>query len=154
MAVNIPAPFFRGFSPNPVRSGVSYFGAAVALTGAGQLLTQHLVLFRCEIAQIMAYAGTAGTGGASTVLDVLVSHVNLTTGVYDTPTSIWATTANKPTMLALNTGLFSTAKPDYLSGTSYSLALKPGDLIQLVCPTISSTGHALVNFSVALHLRG
>jgi hypothetical protein len=151
MAANIPAPFYKSSSSNPVRNVVEIYNTA-ALTVA--TLNQFVVPYRCEIGQIVAYAGTAGTVSGSSVLDILVSHVNLTTGVYDTPTSIWTTAANRPTMLSLNTGLFSLARPDK-SATSYGLALNVGDLINFTCASIGGgLGHALVCMSVALHIRG
>jgi hypothetical protein len=159
MAANIPTLQYKSHSANPVRN-VIQLQSPTALA-AGPLLT-YVIPFRCEIGQIAAYAGTAGTGGGSTVLDILVSHLNLTTGVYDTPTSLWGTAANRPTMLAVNTGLFNVARPDWLTNAatlaagqalSSSLALKPGDVIS-VSAAISSTGHALFALSIALHLRG
>jgi hypothetical protein len=80
------------------------------------------------------YAVTAGTGGANTVVDVLVNG-----------TSIWATAGNKPTLLATSTGEFANAV-----GDPNKTGVRPGDRISIQVASISSTGHARLSATVAL----
>jgi hypothetical protein len=148
MAVNIPSPFFKSSSAFATRHIIDHYQAAAVTVAT---LKTFVAPFRCEIGQIVASCGGAGAG--ITVLDVLVSHINLATGVYDTPTSIWTTAANRPTMPAAGTGVYSLAKPDR-SATSYGCALNVGDIVSITGASVGAGGSTLLSVSIALHIRG
>ncbi len=104
---------------------------AAAVTAALPLLA-WTAPFQCRIGGIQANGATAGTGGGSTVLDITING-----------TSVWVTTANRPTLLAVSTGNFALLAPD-------SRTIKRGDQVVMLVLTISTTGHALLNFSLTL----
>lgn len=117
---------------NPIRQVV--VGYANAAVTASQFLTEFVAPAPMRIGAVVAYAGTAGTGGASTVVDVLKNGV-----------SVYATATDRPTLLAVSTGEFNNPAP-----TTKSIAA--GDRIAIQVATISSTGHARLGVSVALEL--
>lgn len=118
---------------NPVRTVlVGYSSAAVT---ASQNLLEHVVLFPARIGAIKAYAETAGTGGGNTVLDVTING-----------TTAFTTAGNKPTLAATSTGEFANVNPEVRG-------LMPGDRVRLMVASISTTGHARLNLSVALELQ-
>lgn len=117
---------------NPVRSILHGYSSAAVTANA--IMTEYVMPFNGRIRAIQAYAGTAGTGGANTVLDVLLNG-----------TSIFTTTANRPTLLATSTGLFANLQPD-------TQAVQVGDLVTLKTLSISTTGQARVSLDVAVEL--
>src|SRR5262245_31092474 len=109
-------------------------GYSLAAVTAAQILSQYLVTAFGRLTGIKFYAVTAGTGGGNTVGDVLVNG-----------TSIWATAANRPTLLATSTGEFANTL-----GDAGKIVVRPGDRITLQINSVSSTGHAGVYASAAL----
>jgi hypothetical protein len=101
-------------------------------TTAGQYLTELQMPFAARLGGIQATAQLAGSGAGSTVLDVLING-----------TSIWTTTASRPTLLALSTGSFAVVSPG-------ARTLKRGDRLSLLVAAISTTGHARVALTVAI----
>src|SRR5262245_31805297 len=101
-------------------------GCSNAAVIATQVLTEYVVTVFGRLTGIKFLAVTAGTGGASTVCDVLLNG-----------TSVWSVAANRPTLLATSTGEFANSLPD-----PGSRGVRPGDRITLQVNTISSTGHA------------
>jgi hypothetical protein len=124
-------PGTRAQSKNIIDTIAGYSNAAVV---ASQFLTEWIVVAYGRITGIKVYAVTAGTGGANTVVDVLVNG-----------TSIWATAGNKPTLLATSTGEFANAV-----GDPNKTGVRPGDRISIQVASISSTGHARLSATVAL----
>lgn len=108
-----------------------YSNAAVT---ANQILTEYISLCYARITGIKAYAVTAGTGAANTVVDVLLNG-----------TSLWANAANKPTLLATSTGEFANTIAD-----AGMRGVRPGDRITIQIAAISTTGQARLMASVGL----
>jgi hypothetical protein len=124
-------PGTRAQSKNIIDTIAGYSNAAVV---ASQFLTEWVVVGFGRITGIKVYGATAGTGGATTVVDVLVNG-----------TSIWATAGNKPTLLATSTGEFANTV-----GDPNKTGVRPGDRISIQVASISSTGHARLSATVAL----
>ncbi len=104
-------------------------GAAVV---GGQILASVCLPFYCRIGGVQATAAVAGTGAGSTVLDLQING-----------TSIYVTTANRPTLLATSVGGFALMAPDVRT-------LKQNDILTLLVYSVSTTGHGKITFSVAL----
>jgi hypothetical protein len=124
-------PGTRAQAKNTVNVITGYSNAAVT---ASQFLTEFVCVSFARITGIKVYASTAGTGGATTVVDVLVNGA-----------SIWATAGNKPTLLATATGEFANAV-----GDPGKVGVRPGDRVAIQVLSISSTGHARLMATVAL----
>lgn len=107
----------------------AYSSAAVT---AGLNVEEFVVPFPCRLGGIQATAVTAGTGAGNTVLDILNGG-----------TSVYVTTANRPTLAATSTGAFACSAPE-------KRAVQVGDRLTLQAASISSTGHARLAFTVAL----
>ena len=116
---------------NPVRMVLHGYNAA-AVTAALSL-GKFLIPSRMKILNVMGKAGTAGAGAGNTVLDIKRNG-----------TSIYTTTANRPTLAAAaTTGEFANQNPNIRT-------LVAGDVIELLVLSVSDTGHADVTMSVAL----
>jgi hypothetical protein len=87
-----------------------------------------------RIIGVVANAATAGTGAGNTVLDILKNG-----------TTMYTTAANKPTLAATSTGEFANTLPDVQTVVA-------GDMIRLICASVSTTGHAAVAFSVVIEV--
>ena len=124
-------PGTRAQSKNITGYVTGYSNAAVT---AAQVLNEFVAVSFGRITGVKFYAVTAGTGGATTVGDVLKNG-----------TSIWATAANRPTLLATSTGEFANSV-----GDAGSVAVRPGDRITLQINSISSTGHARLMATCAI----
>lgn len=116
----------------PVKTVVDAY--SVAAVTAGPLILKRWVcpMNAARIGAVVANAGSAGTGGASTVIDILKNG-----------TSIWTTGTDRPTLLAASTGEFANQPPNVR-------ALQKGDVLDIRVVTISTTGHALVAVGVAI----
>ena len=108
---------------------------SLAAVTAGLFMTEWVAPFPGRIAAVVANGRTAGTGGGNTVLDILKNG-----------TSVYTTTANRPTLAATSTGAFANTNPDVRS-------FIPGDVIALETLTISSTGHAALSFTVLVEAQ-
>ena len=115
----------------PVKTVVSAYSAA-AVAAAATLVRWVCPMNAARIGAVVANAPTAGTGGASTVVDVLKNGV-----------SVWTAGADRPTLLAASTGEFNNTQPNVRS-------LQKGDVLTITVPTISTTGHAGLSVSVAI----
>ena len=124
-------PGTRSQAKNVIDAAQGYSNAAVT---AAEILSEFVSTSFGRISGIKFYAVTAGTGGASTVCDVLLNG-----------TSVWSTAANRPTLLASSTGEFTNSVPD-----PGSRGIRPGDRLTLQVNTVSSTGHARVMGTVAI----
>lgn len=108
-------------------------GSASAVTAAQNLITVPIVAtFNGRIQAVKVYGGTAGTGAGNTVVDVTING-----------TSIWSQATSRPTLLATNAGEFGNSIGDKGS-------FKAGDRINVVCASVSTTGHANLSVGVAL----
>jgi hypothetical protein len=109
-------------------------GSTAAVTAAQILTAQpYLCTFNGRIQAIKGYAGAAGTGAGSTVLDVQINGQ-----------SVWSQASSRPTLAAASTGEFNNAIGDRSS-------FKAGDRITVLVPTIpATTGHGTVSVAVAL----
>jgi len=105
----------------------AYFSAAMTAALYG---TEWVAPFPGRIAAVKASARTAGTGAGNTVMELLKNG-----------TTMYTTTANRPTLLATATGEFANTNPDVRS-------FNAGDVIALQCATVSTTGHAAVAYTV------
>jgi len=121
-------PGTRSQAKNIVDTAAGYSNAA---TTAGQVLTEYVAVYFGRLSAIKFSAGTAG--GGACVGDVLING-----------TSVWASTANKPT-LASGTGEFTTSVPD-----PGSRGIRPGDRITLQINTVTTTGPARVCATAAI----
>lgn len=119
-------------------------GFSSAAVTAGQILTQAVLPARARIIAVVANADTAGTGAGNTVLDILQKS-----GAATTYTSCFTTAANRPFMLATDTGEFVCALPDPGSNTR---EFAQGTCIQIKVLSISTTGHAGLMFTVTFGL--
>jgi hypothetical protein len=117
---------------NPIRQVV--VGYANAAVTAAQVLTEFVAPCPMRIGAVVAYAGTAGTGGASTVLDVRKNG-----------NTVWTNATDQPTLLATATGEFANPAPNVR-------AIAAGDRVSLHAQSVSTTGHARLMVSVALEL--
>jgi hypothetical protein len=87
----------------------------------------------CRIGAVQVYAGTAGSGVGSTVVDLLRNGV-----------SVWHSAGSKPTLAAASTGAFANLAPD-------SRVLKPGDLLTWQVLSVPSVaGHSRLTVTAAL----
>ena len=118
---------------NTTRQVLTAYSSA-ATTAA--TLTEYVMTFKGRIKGIRADGEIAGTGGASTVLDITVNG-----------TSIWTTGTDRPTLLAASTGAFANTDP-----TPTLAQVEPGDLVILKVATISDTGHARLSLSAGVHI--
>lgn len=109
------------------------WGYAPAAVTAGAYLAERVILYPCRLTAVKAYANVAGTGGGSTVVDVLVNGV-----------SVWSAPANRPTLAATAVGEFANTHPN--RGT----ALDPGDRVAVQVAAVSTTGHGRVAVGAAL----
>ena len=91
---------------------------------AGLLLWRYVAVSYGRVRGVKFRAETAGTGGGNTVCDIQING-----------TSIWSVAANKPTLAATSTGEFTNSDPDVG-------AFHPGDRIDMLVSSISTTGHA------------
>jgi len=107
-------------------------GYNVAAVTASLYLNEVILPFKGRILAVKVYAVTAGTGAGNTVVDVLLNG-----------TTIWATAANKPTLLATATGEFANTMPTTQS-------FNESDRLTLIVASISTTGHARLSVSVAV----
>ncbi len=108
-------------------------GYALGAVLADQVLVKVVMPCDGRIGGVQADADTAGAGAGSTVLDVTVAG-----------TSIYASTALKPTLLGTSTGNFDSGRPD-------NRALKVGDEIVLkVSGVPAGSGHGQLAFTVAI----
>lgn len=124
-------PGTRAQAKNICDTVVGYSNAAVT---AALILNEYVCVNFGRLTGIKFFAVTAGTGGASTVGDVLLNG-----------TSVWSNAANRPTLLAASTGEFTNAVPD-----PGSRAVRPGDRITLQINTVSTTGHARLMATAAI----
>jgi hypothetical protein len=99
---------------------------------AALVLWKYVTVSFGRIKGVKAYAGTAGTGGGNTVLDITING-----------TSIWSVAGNKPTLAATSTGEFANSDPDVG-------AFRPGDRVSMLVSSISTTGHADLYFTAAV----
>lgn len=124
-------PGFRGGS-SYAAVGVLGGYSGTAVTASQNLNEMAFPWSAGRIGGIAVKAATAGTGGASTVVDVLLNG-----------TSIWTTGTDRPTLAATQTGAFTMAPPN-VRGLKYE------DTLTIQVATISSTGHARVAVTVGL----
>src|SRR5262245_32594389 len=99
-------------------------GYSSAAVTAAQVLVEYVVPGPLRVGAVVVNAVTAGTGAGNTVVDVLKNG-----------TTMYSTTANRPTLLATATGEFANTAPDVRT-------LGAGDRVTLSVASISSTGHA------------
>ena len=125
----------RSASGNLVDNAHFFSGATGAVT-AGQVLQEITVAHDGRIGGIVANGATAGTGAGNTVLDVQINGVSIYTGV----------TANRPTLAATSTGLFSNGNPA-------TRELKKGSVLTVVALSISTTGHARISGEVCIEFE-
>lgn len=119
-------PGTRAQAKNIVDNVCGYSNAAVV---AAQVLNEYVVTCFGRLTGIKFLAVTAGSGAGNTVGDVLING-----------TSIWGTTASKPTLASASTGEFANAV-----GDPNKVGVRPGDRITLQINTIpATTGHARV----------
>ena len=103
-------------------STMSIAGTVNGAVVASQILKSWVAPFPCRLGAIKFYATAAGTGAGNTVMDVQIGG-----------TSVWTSTANRPTLLSTSTGEFLNPQAD---GT----AVQFGNLVTLRCISISTTG--------------
>jgi hypothetical protein len=120
----MPGTKHNGYPARPI-----CFWVAAAMT-ATQYLGEWIAPFNGRVGAVKVNGRTAGTGGGNTVMDLLKNG-----------TSMYTTTANRPTLAATSTGEFANTNPDTRSFIA-------GDVIGFQCLSISSTGHANVSYSV------
>ena len=95
-----------------------------------------------RILEVFCSSGTAGSGGTSDIIDVLLNG-----------TTIFTTQGNRPTLLVGDTGTFT------LSGLGASIAqpeviiVKPGDILRWVCEQQCTTGSALFKIAIPIGRR-
>jgi hypothetical protein len=117
-------PGTRAQAKNVVDNVTGYSSAAVT---ANQVLNEYVSTVYGRITGVKYLAVTAGSGAGNTVGDVQVNG-----------TSIWATAANRPTLLGTATGEFANAV-----GDAGRVGVKPGDRVTLQITAIpATTGHA------------
>lgn len=112
---------------------INGYGSA-AIT-ASQYLAEWVAPFPGRISAVNVNGRTAGTGGGNTVMELLKNG-----------TTMYTTSANRPTLAATSTGAFANTNPDVRS-------FVPGDVIALQCASVSSTGHAAVSYTVLVEAQ-
>lgn len=110
------------------------FGYATYAVAANLYLGEWPIPQACVLGGVKVYAGAAGSGAGSTVVDILLNG-----------TSVYKSTADRPTLAALSTGEFANKLPA-------RRAISVGDIIAIKVISISSTGHARLGVGVALEL--
>ena len=110
-------------------------GMSTSAVTANQRLVEFVAPFSCRIGAVKAYAFTAATGAGNTVIDVQING-----------TSVYTTTANRPTLATASTGEFTNTNPDVRG-------VQAGDVVAIQVLSIpATTGHARVTASVALEI--
>lgn len=110
----------------------AYSGASGPVT-AGQILWEYASPINGRIIGLVCNSTIAGVGAGNTVLDVLKNG-----------TSVFTTTANRPTLLGTGTGEFANTLPDDCS-------IRKGDTLQLKVLTIpATTGAQRVMMTLAI----
>lgn len=123
--------------PRPITVRHVVCGHSAAAVAAGDTLAREVMPLRGKITGVWAYGAVAGTGTGNTVLDVLVNG-----------RSIWADYSNAPYLLATDTAVFVAVPP-----TSGLRDVKPGDIVQIRVPSVSTSGHARLSAAAAIEMR-
>jgi hypothetical protein len=127
-------PGFKAGSSYAAIGALTAFSGATGAVVANQVLAEMIFPWHSgHIAGAEFYAVTAGTGGGSTTLDILLNG-----------TSVFAAAGDKPVLLAATAAAAFAMSPPTVKG------LKFGDRITIIVLTVSTTGHARVSGAVAL----
>lgn len=102
---------------------LSHYIAAALTTGTAKW--EWVVPVNCHIVDVICDSETAGAAGTSDIIDVNLNG-----------TTIYTTQANRPTLLAANTGMFTEA------GEPEVTAINGGDVLSFDVDQIANTGSA------------
>lgn len=113
----------------------NYTSAALTV---GTIKYEWIVPYRCKILDVIVQSATASVGGiSSNIIDIMVNGV-----------TIYTTAANRPTLAALDTGMWTEAgEPDGQT------TLNPGDILRFDVIQVDTTGPARTEVIVLVGVR-
>lgn len=124
----------RQRSPFPARVVFDHYQASALTTGTNEY--EWTAPCDLKILDVLVHSGAAGSGGTSTIIDVNKNG-----------TTIFTTQANRPTLLAADSGAYARKPPEVTS-------IKAGDTIGYDIDQISTTGPTRTKVTIVCGMPG